>query len=70
MGTATTPWNASVNELYSPTMRTLFGCYSELAQAFQADVAPTILPAGAPISAPTPVPAPFETQALNLSTPC
>ncbi len=27
IGTSSTPWNASVNELYSPTMGTLFSCY-------------------------------------------
>jgi len=67
IGTSTTPWNASVNELYSPTMGTLFACYAELQSAFEADVAP---PPAAPIAAPTPLPESLPTTALALSSGC
>ncbi|HZO94081.1 MAG TPA: hypothetical protein VFB22_09915 [Candidatus Baltobacteraceae bacterium] len=66
LGSSTTQWSASVNELYSPTMATLFACYPELAGAFEASVAPPS-PAAVPSTEPIPVP---STGALNLSSSC
>ncbi len=39
-GGATTPWNATVNELESPDMGTLVACYPELQAGFAASVDP------------------------------
>ncbi len=68
IGTSSTPWNASVNELYSPTMGTLFTCYTELSNAFEASASPPT-PPSAPPALPTPIAVP-DTGALALNGSC